>query len=117
MAGRREFLWLRLHLRSALEVSFIERGDEIYVFADYWPKPPPTIIINEDIEMADISIMKNVLATDLTKEQNCISYHSKSYGGTNIYLLKINNNSEVFNFASHDYCSFNYDRLHRYGIY
>ena len=88
MEGRREFLWLRLHLRSALEVSFIERGDEIYVFADYWPKPPPTIIINEDIEMADISIMKNVLATDLTKEQNCISYHSKSYGGTNISNYK-----------------------------
>ena len=84
MKGRSEFLWLRLRLDSALEISLIDRGEEIYAFADYWPKAPQTIIINQDIEMADITIMKNVVATDLIKEQNCKTYHSNSYGGKNI---------------------------------
>ena len=81
MKGRKGFLWIRMFLDSYVEVSIIEKGEEIYAFAEYWPKTPQTISINEDIEMADITIMKNVISTDLTEEQNCKTYSTQSYGG------------------------------------
>ena len=80
MKGRKEFLWIRTKLSAAIEISLIERGDEIYVFSEYWPLTPQTININEDIEMADLTIMKNVVSTDLTKD-NCETYRTWSYGG------------------------------------
>ena len=81
MKRRKEFLWIRTQLNAAIDVSMMEQGDEIYAFSEYWPMTPQTISINEDIEMADITITKNVVSTDLTKDHNCEIYHTKSYGG------------------------------------
>ena len=81
MKGRKEMLWIRTQLSAAIEISLIERGDEIYTFSEYWPMRPQTISINEDIEMADITISKKVISTDLTDDHNCETYHTQSYGG------------------------------------
>ena len=82
MKGRKEMLWIRTQLSAAIEISLIERGDEIYAFSEYWPMRPQTISINDDIEMADITISKKVVSTDLTKDHNYETYRTQSYGGT-----------------------------------
>ena len=81
MKGRKEMLWIRTQLSAAIEISLIERGDEIYAFSEYWPMRPQTVSINEDIEMADITISKHVVSTDPSKDYNCETYHKQSYGG------------------------------------
>ena len=46
MKGRKEILWIRTQLSAAIEISLIQRGDEIYTFSEYWPMRPQTININ-----------------------------------------------------------------------
>ena len=81
MKGRKGFLWIRVRLNAAVEVSIIEPGEEIYAFAEYWPAGPQTISINEDIEVADINIIKNVYSQEATEEHKCKKYSTPSYCG------------------------------------
>ena len=70
-----------MHLNSAIELVLMEPGEEIYAFADYWPRNPATIEIKEDTEMVDISVTKHVIATDVENKDKCRKYNKPSYGG------------------------------------
>ena len=81
MKGREHFIWIRMNHSSAIELSLMDPGEEIYAFADYWPTNPSTIEIKEDTEMVDISVVKHVTATDLKNKEKCRKYDKPSYGG------------------------------------
>ena len=85
MKGLKEFIWMRLEMNSAIEMSFIEPGEHIYAFLDYWPKNPITIEITKDTEMADILLKKKVLSSNLKQEHNCQMYGQTSYEGNNLH--------------------------------
>ena len=85
-----EYIWLRMHFHSAIELSLLEPGEEIYAFSDYWPKNPATIEIKETTEMVDLSIAKNVLTTQLkTENQNCKMYKQPRYVGKSSISTKL----------------------------
>ena len=86
MKGREHYIWIRMNQKSSIELSLMEPGEEIYAFADYWPKNPATIEIKEDTEMVDISVTKHVIATDLENKEKCEKYNKPTYGG-DIYFL------------------------------
>ena len=71
-----------MNLNTSVELSIMEPGEEIYAYADYWPKNPVTVEIKQDTEMADISLKKNVISNNLEKDENsCMVYDQSSYGG------------------------------------